>query len=65
VLAACLARGQPAEQLEAATALGVCGTTADLPLLARLLQSGEADARIGAATGSLYILEAYPSVGDR
>jgi solute:Na+ symporter, SSS family len=58
ILADCLIRGQPAEQLEAAIALGLCGTTEDLPVLARLLQSPEADARIGAASGSLYILEA-------
>jgi hypothetical protein len=58
VLAACLVRGQPGEQLEAATALGMCGTTADLPTLTRLLHSLEADARIGAASGSLYILAA-------
>ena len=34
------------------------GKTKDLPVLARLLHSSEADARIGAASGSLYILEA-------
>jgi hypothetical protein len=58
VLADRVARGQPAEQLEAATVLGMSGKTKDLPVLARLLHSPEADARIGAASGSLYILEA-------
>jgi hypothetical protein len=56
ILATCLVRGTPAEQLEAATTLGMCGTTKDLPALRRLLHSTEADARIGAAGGSLYIL---------
>ena len=65
VLASCLVRGQPAEQLEAATALGMCGTAADLPVLARFLHSPEADARIGAASGSLYILEADTSLVNR
>lgn len=58
ILATCVVRGQPAEQLEAATTLGMCGTTADLPALTQLLHSPEADARIGAASGSLYILAA-------
>lgn len=57
VLAGCLVRGRPAEQLEGAIALGMFGAAGDLPALARLLQSPEADARIGAASGSLYILQ--------
>jgi len=62
VLAEHLARGQPSEQLEAAIALGMRGTTEDLPVLARLADSPEADARIGATSGSLYILEAGASL---
>ena len=52
-----LSRGQPAEQLEAAMALGRFGTAADRPALTRLLLSAEADARIGAASGLLYLYE--------
>ena len=52
-----LARGQPAEQLEAAIALGRFGTAANRPALTRLLLSAEADTRIGAANGSLYLYE--------
>ncbi len=58
VLADCLARGRPPEQMEAAVALGITGTAADLPALGQLLASPEADARIGAASGSLYLLDA-------
>lgn len=56
ILATCLVRGQLAEQLEAATTLGMRGTSADLAALTRLLRSPEADARIGAASGLLYII---------
>lgn len=55
-LSAYLKNGLPNEQLEAATILGRCGTAQDLPRLAPLLTNPEADARIGAATGSLYLL---------
>jgi len=56
ILASCLVQRPPAEQLEAATTLGMRGTSADRPALARLLRSPEADARIGAASGLLYII---------
>jgi SSS family solute:Na+ symporter len=51
-----LANGKANEQLEAATVLGRCGATEEIPELTRLLQSPEADARIGAASGLLYLL---------
>jgi SSS family solute:Na+ symporter len=55
-LALYLEGGKPNEQLEAATVLGKCGSTKDLPALTKLLNSSEADARIGAASGLLYLL---------
>jgi SSS family solute:Na+ symporter len=55
-LAIYLEDGKPNEQLEAATVLGKCGLAKDLPALTKLLNSSEADARIGAASGSLYLL---------
>jgi solute:Na+ symporter, SSS family len=64
-LANSLMRGQPAEQLEAAITLGMCGITEELPVFSQLLHSPEADARIGAASGSLYILEAGNSLINR
>jgi len=42
--------------LEAATVLGKCGSAKDLPALSKLSNSSDADARIGAASGSLYLL---------
>jgi|CZKM01.1.fsa_nt_gi hypothetical protein len=48
--------GHPAEQLAAAAALGQFGRAADLQILSPLLNHAEADARIGAANGSLYLL---------
>jgi HEAT repeat protein len=48
--------GKPNEQLEAATVLGMCGSATDLPALTKLLNSSVADERIGAASGSLYLL---------
>lgn len=51
-----LANGKPNEQLEAATVLGRSGATEEIPELTRLLENGEADARIGAANGLLYLL---------
>jgi hypothetical protein len=55
-LALYLEGGKPNEQLEAATVLGKCGSEKDLPALSRLLNSSDADTRIGAASGSLYLL---------
>jgi SSS family solute:Na+ symporter len=55
-LALYLEGGKPNEQLEAATVLGKCGSAKDLPALTRLLSSSKADARIGAASGLLYLL---------
>jgi len=49
-------RGKPAEQLSAATALGKLKDQEDIKTLSSLLQSPEADARIGAANGLLYLL---------
>ena len=60
-VARCFVGGGPTEQLECAIALGLCGTGADLPLLARLMRSPQADARIGAASGSLYVMRRCPS----
>jgi HEAT repeat protein len=48
--------GQPAEQPAAAAALGQFGRAADLQILSPLLSHAEADARIGAANGLLYLL---------
>jgi SSS family solute:Na+ symporter len=56
-LAGYLDKGKPNEQLEAATVLGRCGTSAELTELAPLLENPEADARIGAANGLLYLLQ--------
>jgi HEAT repeat protein len=55
-LAIFLNSAKPNEQLEAATVLGMRGTAAQRPALTRLLESGEPDARIGAANGLLYLL---------
>jgi SSS family solute:Na+ symporter len=55
-LAPYLEGGKPNEQLEAATVLGKCGSAKDLPALSKLSNSSDADARIGAASGSLYLL---------
>lgn len=52
----CLRQGEPAEQLEAATAIGKCGTAQDSAALRELLKSPEPDARIGAASGLLYLM---------
>ena len=52
----CLRQGQPVEQLEAATTLGKRGTAEDEAVLRRLLTSSDADARIGAASGLLYLM---------
>lgn len=54
-LAVFLNSPKPAEQLEAATVLGMRGTTEQRPELMRLLQSHEPDARIGAANGLLHL----------
>ena len=56
-LAGYLDKGKPNEQLEAATVLGRCGTSAEVAGLTRLLENPEADARIGAANGLLYLLQ--------
>lgn len=56
-LAAYLEKGRPNEQLLAGTVIGMRGTPEDLPRLAQMLKSPEADARIGAALGSLYLLK--------
>jgi len=55
-LSAYLETGKPNEQLQAASVIGLRGTADDLPALSRLLNNPEADARIGGATGSLYLL---------
>jgi dienelactone hydrolase len=52
-----LETGKSYEQLQAASAIGQRGTADDLPALSRLLNNPEADARIGGATGSLYLLQ--------
>ncbi len=49
--------GKPNEQYETGTVLGMRGSAADLPDLARLLKSPEADGRIGAASGLLRLLK--------
>ncbi len=51
-----LTRGQTNEQLEATAILGQYGDPADGAALAGLLQSPDADARIGAASGLLYLM---------
>jgi SSS family solute:Na+ symporter len=56
-LAGYLDKGKPNEQLEAATVLGRRGTSAEVTGLTRLLENPEADARIGAANGLLYLLQ--------
>jgi hypothetical protein len=56
-LAAYLKTGKPSEQLEAATVLGEYGDADDLVSLEKLLASPESDARIGAASGLLYLQE--------
>jgi SSS family solute:Na+ symporter len=55
-LIACLGACGPAEQFEVATVLGCCGSLEDLPVLVSLLESGDADARIGAAGALLHLL---------
>lgn len=50
-------KGKPNEQLLAGTVIGLRGTIDDLPALSKMLNSPEADARIGAAMGSLYLLK--------
>jgi hypothetical protein len=52
----CLRQGEPAQQLEAATTLGKRGTLDDCAALRELLKSTEPDARIGAASGLLYLM---------
>ncbi len=52
-----LEHGQPNEQLEAGIVLGQCGTKEDESLLIPNLKSSEADARIGAASGILFLLK--------
>ena len=64
VIRDCMNRRPPAERLEAATTLGMFGTQADLRALAPLLRSPDADARIGAASGSLYILQSKAPAGS-
>jgi SSS family solute:Na+ symporter len=55
-LSRCLDKGKPNEQLEAAIVLGRCGTPGERPELTPLLDNPQADARIGAASGLLYLL---------
>lgn len=55
-LAAMLFRAKPAEQLEGATVLGQYGGAEARSTLEALLASPEPDARIGAASGLLYLL---------
>ncbi len=52
----CLRQGKPVEQLEAATAIGKRGTADDQAALRELLNRPEPDARIGAASGLLYLM---------
>jgi hypothetical protein len=64
ILRDCMSRRPPAEQLEAAITLGMFGTGAEMQALAPLLQSPDADARIGAASGLLYIIQAKTPIGS-
>jgi hypothetical protein len=49
-------KGRPEEQLYAAAALGQFGRAADLQVLSPLRERAQADGRIGAANGMLYLL---------
>jgi hypothetical protein len=51
-----LRQGEPAQQLEAATAIGKRGTADDRASLRELLNGPEPDTRIGAASGLLYLM---------
>jgi HEAT repeat protein len=50
-----LSHGEAGEQLEAGAVLGQCGGSSDRSELETMLRSPEADARIGAASGLLYL----------
>jgi SSS family solute:Na+ symporter len=56
-LADYLVKGKPNEQMEAATVLSQCGALEARSRLTRLLENSQADARIGAASGLLYLLQ--------
>ncbi len=55
-LAVYLRTGTPDEQLEVATVLGLRGAVEERPLLEGLLRNENADTRIGAASGLLYLM---------
>jgi HEAT repeat protein len=55
-LFAFLDTGQPNEQFEAATVIGMRGSLDDVPALSALLKNSAADARIGAANAMLQVL---------
>jgi hypothetical protein len=56
-LRAYLAGGTPSEMLEVAVVLGRYGDRAAAPALAALLDAAHPDARIGGASGLLYLLK--------